>query len=106
MPTNDGVIFSGKRDVAYIELYYDKTFLPAGPDQPIIDVNGAALRAVNLTSQDISVEIAGPAGKLLGADGQSVLPMPPGVTTYTAQQLARPQVRIQTRGDVAFRVVV
>lgn len=84
-------------------IYYDPV-LTGGQivpsSQPIRNVDGAALRIVNTTGGDATLELSGPAGRFLGPSGERTIVVTPTGLTATANQL-RVQAGIQTRADVS-----
>lgn len=87
------------------QLFYDPVLtdgqvVPA--NQPIRDVEGAALRFENTSALTAQARVAGPSGSLaamLDLEGDDV-PIPPGVMSFTAAQIATGLGSL-TRADVS-----
>lgn len=107
MPVNTGVIESRSEEAGLTaRLFYDPVLtdgLVVPADQPIRDVEGAALWFENTSEDTATARVAGPSGTLaamLAIEGEGDVPIPPGVLSWTAAEVAE-GLGILTRADVS-----
>jgi hypothetical protein len=102
MPLNIGYIELGGGGVT-IRIYYDVTFTPAGPDQPLIDgPRGWCLDLTNTSGKNVKVTVNGLAGGtpqvINVGQGDPVTSGPASGRSRTAAQMAA--LGFTTRGNV------
>lgn len=101
MPLNLGYMELGGGGVV-VRIYYDATFTPVGPDQPLIDgPRGFCLDLVNTTGQNQRLIVAGLASQPVTVNigqGDPVTTGPSGGRSRTAAQLRA--LGFTTRGDI------
>lgn len=100
MPLNIGYIELNRNGDVVIRVYYDTTFSPVGPDQPLINgPRGYCLDVTNISGAAATVSLTSPTG---GTQTFSVAQGNPVTTgpsrSRTASQMAT--LGFSTRGDV------
>jgi hypothetical protein len=101
MPLNVGYIELGGGGVT-IRIYYDTTFTPAGPDQPLIDgPRGWCLDMTNTSGKNVKLTVFGVSGTaqvITVGQGDPVTAGPSSGRSRTAAQMAA--LGFTTRGNV------
>lgn len=98
MPVNTGIIESyaavDEKSGITARLFYDPVLTDGQvvtANQPIHDVEGAALWYENTSEVTAMARVAGPSGTLaaiLEIEGEGDVPIPPGVLSWTAAEVA------------------
>jgi hypothetical protein len=99
MPLNLGYIELGGGDLV-IRIYYDETFSPVGPDQPLVNRSrGYCLDIKNTGQRPMKVTVTGLTGNPFSVNLGTGDPVTTGPSrSRTAAQLAT--LGFSTRGDV------